>query len=465
MPASPSAAALATRAVPFAQDLGRFGDQPALITADRQVSYAELAARVDQVADRLAGPRRLVLVEGANRIETIVGYLAALAADHPVLLVPGDSPRSIRATVTAYRPAVVVGTEGIRYGQPGATPAYPLNPDLALLLTTSGSTGSAKLVRLSRRNLQANAEAIASYLDIQETDRAATTLPMHYCYGLSVVHTHLLRGAGLILTDRSVAGDGFWELFMAQGGTSFAGVPYTFDLLDRVGFDRIRLPQLRYVTQAGGALGPERVRRYAQLAARDGWRLFVMYGQTEATARMAYLPPELAATHPGSIGGPIPGGSFRLAPLPDWPEPDTGELVYAGPNVMLGYAQRPADLSLGRTVEELSTGDVARRTADGWYEIVGRRSRFAKVFGLRIDLSWVEGLLARHGHSGCCAGGDGELVLAVEAGDVDPAEVRRLVAAECGLPERVVRVHPVAELPRLPTGKPDYPAVLALAEP
>ncbi|MPZ26417.1 MAG: AMP-binding protein [Micromonosporaceae bacterium] len=462
MSASPPAA-LEARAVPFAQDLGRFGDQPALITADGQVSYRELAARVDEVRDRLAGPRRLVLVEGANRVETIVGYLAALAADHPVLLVPGDSPRSIQATVAAYRPEVVVGTGGIRYEPAGAAPAYRLHPDLALLLTTSGSTGSAKLVRLSHRNLQANAEAIASYLDVRETDRAATTLPMHYCYGLSVVHTHLLRGAGLILTDRSVADDGFWELFREHAGTSFAGVPYTFDLLDRVGFDRIRLPHLRYLTQAGGALAPERVRRYAELGARAGWRLFVMYGQTEATARMAYLPPVLATIHPGSIGGPIPGGSFRLEPLPDWSEPDTGELVYAGPNVMLGYAERPADLELGRVVEELRTGDVARRTADGRYEIVGRRSRFAKVFGLRIDLSWVEAALARHGYLGCGAGGDGELVVAVEGGDAEPVAVRRLVARECGLPERVVRVHRVAALPRLPSGKPDYPAVLALA--
>src|SRR5690606_323938 len=113
-----------------------------------------------------------------------------------------------------------------------------------------------------------------------------------------------------------------------------AGVPYTFELLDRIGFDRLRLPHLRYLTQAGGRMPPERVRRYAELGRRDGWRLFVMYGQTEATARMAYLPPEFAASHPHCIGVPIPGGEFRLAPLPEWPEPDTGELVYTGPNVM-----------------------------------------------------------------------------------------------------------------------------------
>ena len=180
--------------------------------------------------------------------------------------------------------------------------------------------------------------AIAEYLDIRETDRAATTLPMSYCYGLSVIHSHLLRGAGLILTDRSVVDEEFWALFRRHRGTSFAGVPYTFEMLERIGFDGIDLPDLRYVTQAGGRLSPERVQQLRRARRTQGWQLFVMYGATEATARMAYLPPELAQSRPGSIGRPIPGGTFTLEPLDGWPDPDVGELVYHGPNVMMGYA-------------------------------------------------------------------------------------------------------------------------------
>jgi acyl-CoA synthetase (AMP-forming)/AMP-acid ligase II len=444
--------------VPFARDLASHGDRVALVTPDGQISYRELAVRVDGVARLLGEGRRLVLVAGANTVDALVAYLAALAAGQPVLLVPGD--RTTEALVAAYDPDVVVDGE---LTQRRAGSAHELHPDLALLLTTSGSTGSAKLVRLSHDNLQANAESIASYLDIRDTDRAATTLPMHYCYGLSVINSHLLRGASLILTTRSVADDGFWELFRAHRGTSFAGVPYTFDLLDRVGFDHMRLPHLRYLTQAGGRMPPERVRRFAELGRRDGWELFVMYGQTEATARMAYLPPALAADNPQCIGVPIPGGSFRHAPLPEWPEPDAGELVYTGRNVMLGYAETRADLALGRTVTELHTGDVARRTPAGLYEIVGRRSRFVKVFGLRIDLQRLEATLERRGVTACCTGDDRELVVAVERGA--RVDVRRLVAAECGLPARVVRVCVVPALPRLANGKPDYQAVRALAPP
>jgi acyl-CoA synthetase (AMP-forming)/AMP-acid ligase II len=423
-----------------------------LITAGGTVSYADLASRVAEVAQRLGPRRRLVLLEGGNSVDAVVGYLAALAGNHPVLLVPPGSAGS--ALASAYDPDVVITPAGLAELRPDS--AHDLHPDLALLLSTSGSTGSPKVVRLSPENLRANAASIAEYLDIRPDDRAATTLPMHYCYGLSVVNSHLLRGAGLILTELSVADEGFWELFRSARGTAFAGVPYTFDLLDRVGFDTMRLPSLRYVTQAGGRLAPERVARFASQGRRDGWRFFVMYGQTEATARMSYLPPELAESRPSAIGVPIPGGSFRIDA--------SGELVYSGPNVMLGYAERPADLALGRTVDELHTGDLARRGADGLYEIVGRRSRFAKILGLRIEPRAVEALLERQGVRSFCAAGDDLLIVAVRA-PADASSVRRLVAEACRLPARAIRVHVLDELPRLPSGKPDYPALRSLDGP
>ncbi|MCX5127049.1 AMP-binding protein [Streptomyces sp. NBC_00347] len=454
--------------VPFAGALAAHGDRTAVITADGPVTYRELAARVEATATRLGRARRLVLVVGANTVEALVVHLAALSAGHPVLLVPGDHPEAVQSLVDAYDPDVVARPDGGQWVLDERRPvsAHDLHPDLALLLSTSGSTGSPKLVRLSHENLQANAESIAEYLEIRDTDRAATTLPMHYCYGLSVIHSHLLRGAALILTDLSVADSCFWELFRTARGTTFAGVPYTFDLLDRVGFASMDLPHLRYVTQAGGRLAPDRVRHFASLGRAAGWELFAMYGQTEATARMAYLPPALAETHPAAAGIPIPGGSFRLEPLADWPQEDTGELVYTGPNVMLGYAHTPHDLALGRTVDDLRTGDIARLTPDGLYEIVGRRSRFAKILGLRIDPAQVETMLARHDIASLCAGDDEALAIAaVGTGAAEARRIRSLVTSECGLPAGAVRVHLLAELPRLPTGKPDYRTVRELARP
>ncbi|WP_371053970.1 AMP-binding protein [Rhodococcus gordoniae] len=449
--------------VRFVRRLQDFGDTPALITSERTVTYSELAAQVRHETSRLGETRRLVLLAGANEIDVIIVYLAALLAGHPVLLAPGDNPVALEGLIDAYRPDVVVrsidGTVAVEERGDGSS--HVLHPDLALLLSTSGSTGSPKLVRLSHRNVQSNAESIADYLGIRGTDRAVTTLPMHYCYGLSVIHSHLLRGAAVVLTTRSVTDPAFWELFRAHGGTSFAGVPYTFDLLDRFGFDELDLPDLRYITQAGGRLSPDRVRAYAQLGRERGWDFFVMYGQTEATARMAYLPPELATDHPQSIGRAVPGGSFRLEAVPDAPD-GTGELIYTGPNVMLGYAHTPEDLGLGDILEgELRTGDLARQIDGGLYEVVGRRSRFVKLFGLRLDLQQIESTLAQEGLTACCVGGTDEMIVAVEgASDVDA--VRSASARACGLPVAAVRVCLVDELPRTSTGKPDLRAVAGL---
>lgn len=445
--------------VPFARDLATHGDRIAVITADGELSYADLASRVEMCAERLGTTRRLVLIAGGNHLTSLVSYLAALSAGHVALLA---SSTHLESVANSYDPDVVVGeVDGDwRFEVRRDGSAHELYPDLALLMSTSGSTGSPKLVRLSHQNLQSNAESIAGYLGIRRTDRAATTLSMHYCYGLSVVNSHLVRGAGVLLTDLSVVDACFWDLFRDHRGSTFAGVPYTFDLLDRVGFAGMRLPHLRYVTQAGGKLAADRVRHYAELGQERGWDLIVMYGQTEATARMSYLPPDLVMSSPHTIGIPIPGGSFSVD-LSSGDGPDTGELVYDGPNVMLGYAQTPADLRLGRTVTSLRTGDLARRTDEGLYEIVGRHGRFVKIVGLRVDLQHLETLLAGQGVAASCTSTEEELTIAFE-GDHDANDLRRHVTQACGLPVRALRLCPVDQLPRLATGKPDYQAVLDL---
>jgi len=457
-------------ASPLVAHPAAYGDRVALVgegTPDQGLTYADLAGRVAAFAGRLGADRRLVLVEGGNDAESVVAYLGALAANCPVLLTGPGQPRESLAA--AYDPDVV-WTHADGLDERRAVAATELHPELALLMSTSGTTGSPKLVRLSRANLLANARAIADYLAITDSDVAVTTLPLHYCYGLSVVHSHLLRGATLLLTDRSVADAEFWQSARLHGVTSFAGVPYTFELLDRVGFADMDLPRLRQITQAGGRMAPETVRRFAQLGTRRGWDLVVMYGATEATARMAWLPPLLAADAPDTIGIPIPGGSFTVEPLPERPlagpgEPEVGELVYRGDNVMLGYAECPADLALGRTVSELRTGDVGRQREDGLFEIVGRRSRMAKVFGLRVDLDRVERLLAAHGLVAAAADGGDALVLAVCSGaaPVDAARVTAVVRDEVGVPASGVRLVTPTELPRLPSGKTDYRALVQLA--
>ncbi|OIJ27548.1 AMP-binding protein [Nocardioides luteus] len=421
---------------------GRPGD-PAVITAETTLTYAELEQAVLDREAAHRGSDGVVLLEAGNDLDSVIGYLAALAARRPVLLTPpGGEHGELR---TRYREAFEGGIE--------------IHPDLALLLSTSGSTGSPKLVRLSRDNLAANAAGIAAYLGLTSADRAMSSLPLHYCYGLSVLNSHLSAGAAVILTDLSVADDCFWDVAARHGATSFAGVPYTFDLLDTSGFAERSLPSLRYITQAGGKMPPETVRRYAALGESRGWDLVVMYGQTEATARMAYLPPDLAASRPEAIGIPIPGGHFRLDPV-EGLEEGVGELVYTGPNVMMGYAESVADLARGPELTELRTGDLARQADDGLWEITGRRSRFGKILGLRIDLDRIESELGS-GSVRVVAPGDR---LHLFTDDHESADrLPELVDGIVALPRAAVQVHRIDEVPRTPNGKVDYATLNAWA--
>nr|WP_238338502.1 AMP-binding protein [Pedococcus badiiscoriae] len=422
------------------------------------MTYAALAALVAAAGARLGsrGGRRLVLIAAENSVDALVTYLGALHAGHVPLLAPGDRLQHLDRLIEAYDPDVVAGRGDAGWQVAARRPAaaHDMHADLALLLTTSGSTGSPKLVRLSHENLDSNAAAISEALGVRPSDRAVTSLPLHYCYGLSVVHSHLAAGAAVVLTDLSVVDPCFWSLFDEVGATTLAGVPHSFDLLDRSGFaDRVH-PSLRMVTQAGGRLAPETVQRYAALGREGGWDLFVMYGQTEATARMAVLPPDLLEARPETVGLPVPGGSFRLDPLSEL-DCGLGELVYSGPNVMLGYAESLLDLSRGREVDELRTGDLARLGPDGLVEIVGRLSRFAKVVGLRIDLDQVERDLASVGLDTHCVDlGDALGVLVGSPGRGD--EVTETVTRRHGIPASGVVVLDGPEAPRLPTGKPDY---------
>lgn len=459
--------------------LDRFGDRAALITPEQPpVTYSDLLAAADRLAPHVTGPCLAFLV-CENRVEAIEGYVGLLRAGATVALLLGATDAARLAQLRSrYRPRLIYLPERLAAGVPDAVACatlgeyvllrtaseadYIIADGLAVLLTTSGSTGSPKFVRLSHRNLLSNAEAIAKYLEIDASDRAITTLPMHYSFGLSVINSHLQVGASLAVTSAAVTEKAFWDFLQSSGATSLSGVPETYRMLARLGFSEMRLPSLRCLTQAGGRLEPAMCAEVAGACERDGRRFFVMYGQTEATARIAYLPWQHARTKAGSIGGPIPGGEM-------WLEDESGrridevdaegELVYRGANVALGYAESCDDLGRGDDFAgTLRTGDMAIRDTDGFFSIVGRRSRYAKIFGSRVSLDEVEVLLREAGFTCACTGGDDRLTVHVEGCGLT-ASVVSAVTARTGIHRAAVRVREIECLPKSPTGKVSYAAL------
>jgi acyl-CoA synthetase (AMP-forming)/AMP-acid ligase II len=412
-------------------------------------THAELRRDVELTAVRLSAARSLVFVRCRIDAATVLNYLGARAAGHAVVLVDDRmKPELLADLERRYEPRLVLHPDGAVEERADA-PEHELHPDLALMLTTSGTTGSPKLVRLSARNLEANARSIATYLELGPEERAIASLPFHYSYGLSVLNSHLLAGGGVVLPADGLVSRGFWDAFERHECTSFAGVPYTYSIIERTGWRRRALPTLRTMTQAGGRLDVDaQLSLHGELRSRDA-RLVIMYGQTEATARIAYVPPERLSEKAGSIGVPIPGGEL-------WVEDD--ELVYRGPNVMLGYATEPAHLALGDTLGGvLRTGDVGRVDDAGFFWVTGRRARFAKVYGLRVSLDDVERQARAGAPAAAIAGDEEQIRVFVEGGDAESLRMR--LAQAFGLASRTFAVRVLDALPVTAAGKIDYRAL------
>jgi long-chain acyl-CoA synthetase len=434
------------------------------------VSYGELAARADAFAEGLgkSGRKRLGAILCRNSLATVVAYLGALrAGDAVMLLNEQTAPDLLQSIVDAYRPDWIVrpGVEAVPDGYrvidaglgaawqglvlQGASAQTAPHPALAVLLSTSGTTGSPKFVRLSHKNLDANARAIVDYLGMNAGDRAITTLPFNYSYGMSVVNSHLQAGASIVLSDTSMLTREFWDAFAQHGVTSLAGVPYTYQMLHRLDPKKLGLASLRTLTQAGGRLPDRLVAYFSELSAEQGWRFFVMYGQTEAGPRISYVPPAMLPAKLGSIGVAVPGGKLSIG--------GDGELVYQGDNVMMGYALGRADLGKGDELGgTLHTGDLARVDGDGYFYLEGRMRRFVKVHGNRVSLDDIEHRLEeRLQQPVAVVGEDDKLQVFLSAGaDADVA--RALIQQSYRLHHTTFKLHQVDSIPMQTTGKKNY---------
>jgi acyl-CoA synthetase (AMP-forming)/AMP-acid ligase II len=412
-------------------------------------------------------PSGMVIKLMPTRLDAIIGYLGALTAGRPVALLDPAAPH-LTDLVHRFTPAVVTGVTGpapagykaaelgplgpawLRAGaRMDGPPPPPPHPDLALLLGTSGSTGNPRLVRLSNAAVLSNAHSIATALSIAGSDVAATSLPLHYTYGLSVLHSHLVSGATIVVTEGTVIQREFWRDVAHFGVTSLAAVPYQYEMLNRLHFNAADHPKLRVLTQAGGRLRPELIADFHGRMAAVGGRMYVMYGQAEATARMTVLPSRALPDKVGSVGIAVPGGAVAIA--------EDDEILYRGPNVMMGYAETAGDLARGDDLGGvLATGDLGRLDDDGFLYVTGRKRRIAKVFGVRVNLDDIERMLTAHGLVAAVSSDD-RVRLWVEGADEAARDALRADAARrLGTHSSGIEVRAVDRLPLLPNGKIDY---------
>ena len=456
--------------------LSTYKDNIAAITDDGiSVKYGDILNFSDLLYSKI-GHRCLIFALCQNRPDSLQGYISFISNRVvPLLLDSSLDGELLLNLIMTYKPEYIWMPSSHLSEFPGALivfesveycliklehdNVFPLHDDLALLLTTSGSTGSPKLVRLTYENIEANARSIAEYLSITVNDRPITTMPMNYSFGLSIINSHFLVGASVLLTSKTLMEKEFWSFLKREKASTMSGVPYTYEILKKLRIFQMDLPSINYMTQAGGKLNPDLNREFAEWAKYSNKRFFVMYGQTEATARMSYLPSEYALSKLGSMGRAIPGGIFRIIDDNNniIEEPEVmGELVYEGRNVSHGYAECGEDLvKEDENHGTLITGDLAKRDSDNFYYIVGRKKRFIKLFGNRVNLDETERLLKNIISDCACIGEDDKMIVYINDHSREE-EVREYLAKKTGINIRGFSIKYIDKIPKNTSGKTIY---------
>jgi len=460
----------------FDQLVTKYGENYALINdKGKKVKYANLDILTNQLIEDI-GKRSLVFFLCDNNIESLSGYFSFIKNDIvPLMLDSALDGDLLQGLIEKYHPEyiwsptdkinqfhnsnVIFSFNNYSFIRIEGNTSPRLNDNLALLLSTSGSTGSPKLVRISYDNLEANANSIAKYLSIDKNERPITSLPMSYTFGLSIINSHLIKGATILLTSKSLMEREFWNFLKEEKATSLSGVPYTFEMLKKLRFFNMSLEHLKTVTQAGGKMNDELNYELSEFCDKRGINFFVMYGQTEASPRMSYLPPEYSLSKLGSMGIAIPGGEFFL--IDDNGEEIiedgvVGELVYEGKNVSMGYATSKEDLIKGdENNGVLISGDLAKRDAEGFYYIVGRKKRFIKIFGNRINLDETEHLIKSLTPNVACTGIDDKMVIYITDEELI-SKVKYFVVEKTKINQKAFKVALIDSIPKNTSGKTIY---------
>ena len=415
-----------------------------------------------------------------NKSVMAEAFLTEIGNGDAIALINPDLPiATIAAMIEIYQPYRVVGIEEdiigldisysdcVKFGNAFERirkdgKRVQVHDNLALLLATSGTTGSIKFVRLSTDNLVANAADIIDALSINENERAIGHLPLHYSFGYSVLITHMIAGGSVLLTELGLMGGALWRAAREFGATSLSGVPSHIEILSKLSIERLKLDTLKSICQAGGRGSPQHLEAINNSLRKIDGKLYVMYGQTEAAPRITTLPAAEYEIKPKSVGPSLKSGRLSIINSEgnDCKPNEIGEVVYEGPNVMMGYAECAADLGLGDIYgNRLITGDLGYLDADGYLYLTGRTARFAKVAGLRISLDEIERIAGNIIKVACVDGGNA-VIIAINSSDVtDEFEGNKLLDMlykQTSAPLNSYKIIFVQKIPLKSNGKIDY---------
>ena len=439
-----------------------------------QLTYGELVVEVENFS-KLVEPRSVIFDLCKNTVGSLVGYMGFIEGNSvPLALSSKIEKGLLEDLIKEYTPAYMwVPLERLsefsyevvceKYGYTllrTGNEKYPINDQLQFLMTTSGSTGSPKLVRYKKGNLEANARNVAEAFGWTAEERPVCDLGMQYTMGLNVINTHLFVGATVLLTTYNLMSSDFWDYIREEKATNFTGVPFSYDIFYRLHFDRIDLPYLKTLSEGGGKLTDARFIQLAEYAHKNNKRFIASFGTTETSARMACLPAELALTKTGSIGRAIPEGELFLIDSDGNILKDSvaeGEMCYRGPNVTMGYAVKREELRNGDDFNgEYHTGDLARRDADGCYYVTGRMSRFLKLLSYRVSLDQCERLIQEQFNIECaCTGTDQKMEIYI-TDESKKKDVIDFISEKTNLFKTLFKAHVIDSIPRNDSGKIRY---------
>ena len=444
----------------------------AIDSQGQQLTYGELCDFAVQ-AEHLMPSRSLLLLLVENNVGGIAWTIGNICAGNVPLILNAHLDETLyKRLYELYLPPFVCVPEAMadNYGYERVITCYGytllrtgneaclMNDELSHLLPTSGSTGSPKLVRHKYENIEAAALNISTFFQLSEKDRPLMVLPLYYTMGLSMVFSHFYVGATVLITNLSMTDRQFWKFIKEERATSFTGVPFSFEILNMMRFFRMDLPDLTLLTQGGGHMPKELNLKFAAFCRDNGKQWIATYGQSECTARMAWLPPKWAIEKVGSIGIAVPNGELSLIDMDGNPITalyTEGEMCYRGKNVTMGYADSREDLLLGDERHGfIRTGDLAYFDEDGCYYIVGRMGRFLKLFGMRIGLDECENIIkSKFPGLECACTGNDEKMLVYLTDENYMNQVKEELVSRLKLVASSFEVRVINEIPKNEAGK------------